>query len=270
MTVIDGSKVTLGNGQLATGTAVERDVMVEMSDGVRIACDVYRPRAEGEYPVLYAVSPYLKDAVYLPTMACYRYRETGKIANWVARGYVYVHADARGCGKSEGRYVRFSEDELRDLYEMIEWCGTQPWSTGKVGGFGESYYAMVQWAAAAQNPPHLACIAPYDGLTDYYRHSAWKGGIYSTTFESHWYGNSVRNRAYLDFVEKPDRDDFMAYDYLLDLIKHPTFDAFWQRRRFDVTAIKVPVFSIGNWNNAGATSTATSRASCRSRAPGSC
>jgi hypothetical protein len=127
-------RVRLGDGDLGPDATVDRNVLVEMRDGVRIACDVYRPAAPGRYPVLYGVSPYLKDSVYLPTMSVYRYRETGDIAGWVAKGYVYVHADVRGTGQSEGSYVMFSAEEARDLYDMIEWC-------------------------AAQNPPHLTCVA---------------------------------------------------------------------------------------------------------------
>ncbi len=239
----------LGDGPLGGDATVDLDVMVPMGDGVKIACDVYRPRAAGRYPVLYAVSPYLKDSVHLPTMGVYRYRETGNIARWVSRGYVYVHADARGCGKSEGLYQRFSRAEQRDLYEMVEWCAAQPWATGRVGMIGQSYYGMVQWLAAAQNPPHLACVAPYDAATDLYRDSVFKGGIYCASFQNHWYSNSVRNRAFFDYPERPTRRDFMADDYLLDLARHPTDDEFWESRRADLSKIRVPVFSIGNWGS---------------------
>lgn len=245
--VMESSSVRLGDGDLGSDATADRDVMVEMRDGIRIACDVYRPTAPGRYPVLYAVSPYLKDSVYLPTLSVYRYRETGNIANWVSRGYVYVHADARGSGQSDGIYELFSADEQRDLYDMIEWCAAQPWSTGKVGMIGESYYGMVQWLAAAQNPPHLACVAPYDASADPYRQFAYKGGIYSTGFQNHWYSNSVRNRAFFDYPERPKRDDYLSYDYLLDNARHPTFDEYWQGRRANLPEIRVPVFSIGNW-----------------------
>jgi putative CocE/NonD family hydrolase len=239
--------VCLGDGDLGPDATVDRNVMVAMRDGVRIACDVFRPKEPGRYPVLYAVSPYIKDTVYLPTMSVYRYRETGNIARWVDKGYVYVHADARGAGQSEGLYERFSPDELHDLYDMVEWCGTQPWSNGRVGMIGESYYGIVQWFAAAQKPPHLACIAPYDASTDLYRNSVFKGGIYFTSFQNHWYSNSVRNRHLLDYAERPQRDDYMSYDYMLDQVRHPTFDEYWEGRRADLSKIDVPVFSIGNW-----------------------
>jgi uncharacterized protein len=244
---MESSSVRLGDGDLGPDATVDRDVMVEMRDGVRIACDVYRPKAPGPYPVLYAVSPYLKDSVYLPTLSVYRYRETGNIAKWVSRGYVYVHADARGSGQSDGIYEPFSAAEQRDLYDMIEWCAAQPWSTGKVGMIGESYYGMVQWVAAAQNPPHLACVAPYDACTDLYRQFAYKGGVYYTGFQNHWYSNSVRNRAFFDYPERPKRDDYMSGDYLLDNARHQTFDEYWEGRRAELPEIRVPVFSIGNW-----------------------
>jgi len=242
-----GGPIVLGDGPLGSDATVDRDVIVTMRDGVRLACDVYRPKAPGKYPVLYTVAPYLKDAIYLPTMSVFRYRETGNIAKWVSRGYVYVHTDVRGTGKSEGLFKPFCKEEQTDLYDMIEWAAVQPWSSGKVGMFGESYYGMVQWAAAVQNPPHLACCAPYDACNDLYRHFCFKGGIFYIGFQNHWYSNSVRNRAYLDYPERPKRDDFMAYDFLLDQLKHPTFDSYWEERRFDLSAVKVPVFSIGNW-----------------------
>lgn len=242
-----GHTIVLGDGPLGPDATVDRDVMVTMRDGVRLACDVYRPKAPGTYPVLYAVAPYIKDSIYLPTMSVFRYRETGNVAKWIDRGYVYVHADVRGSGKSEGVFRPFCREEQHDLYDMIEWCAVQPWSNGKVGMFGESYYGMVQWAAAAQNPPHLACCAPYDACNDLYRHFCYKGGILYIGFGNHWYSNSVRNRHFLDYPEHPQRDDYMSYDFLRDLLLHPTFDAYWEERRFDLSAIKVPVFSIGNW-----------------------
>jgi putative CocE/NonD family hydrolase len=239
--------IELGDGPLGPDATVDRDVLVTMTDGTRIACDVYRPSAPGPYPVLFAISPYIKDAVYLPSIAVYRYRECGNIARWVDRGYVFVHTDIRGTGKSEGLFRPFSDEEQRDLFEMIEWCGTQPWSNGKVGMIGESYYAMVQWAAAAQRPPHLACIAPYDGCNDLYRHFCYKGGVFFGGYQAHWYSNSVRNREYLDYAERPKPADIVAYDWLLEQVKHPTFDHFWEGRRINLQSINTPVFSIGNW-----------------------
>ena len=87
--------IQLGDGPLPEGTVVEKDVMVRMRDGVHIAADVYRPGKPGKYPVLFASSPYIKDAIDLPSSSMYRYRETGQVGRWVERGYVYVHEIGR-------------------------------------------------------------------------------------------------------------------------------------------------------------------------------
>jgi uncharacterized protein len=243
--------VILGDGPLGADATVDKDVLVTMRDGIRIACDVYRPRAPGSYPVLFAASPYIKDSVDLPSSGMYRYRETGNIARWVARGYAYVHADVRGSGKSEGTYDLWGPREQMDYCELIEWAGTQPWSSGKVGMIGESYYGMNQWAAAMHNPPHLACIAPYDAGCDIYRHFVYKGGILAMGFLNHWWNNSVRYRHLLDYPERPQREDYMACDLTRDVALHPTFDDYWKPRRFDLKAIQCPVFTIGSWEGWG-------------------
>ncbi|MFM9970063.1 MAG: CocE/NonD family hydrolase, partial [Burkholderiales bacterium] len=83
----NSNQVQLGDGPLPEGTIVEKDVMVRMKDGVHIACDVYRPKNPGKYPVLFASSPYIKDSIDLPSTSMYRYRETGQVGRWVERGY---------------------------------------------------------------------------------------------------------------------------------------------------------------------------------------
>jgi putative CocE/NonD family hydrolase len=92
-----------------------------MRDGIRVAIDVYRPDAPGKFPVLYASSCYMKDLVYLPPVTTYHNRETNDINWFVQRGYVYVNADVRGTGKSEGIWKFHSEAEQKDHYDLIEW-----------------------------------------------------------------------------------------------------------------------------------------------------
>src|ERR1017187_9977855 len=209
----NGPAIVLGDGPLGEDAMFERDVKIRMRDGVHIACNVFRPKAPGQYPVLFAMSPYIKDSVYLPSGSMYRYRETGNIAKWVSRGYAYVHGDVRGSGQSEGTYNAWGPTEQGDYYDMIEWAGIQPWSNGKGGMIGESYFGISQWQVAQHNPPHLACIAPYDAATDMYRHFAYKGGILAMGFLNHWYNNSILYRHFLDYPERPQRDDYFSYHY---------------------------------------------------------
>jgi hypothetical protein len=229
---------------------VMRDVRVPMRDGVHVAVDVYLPDGDGPFPALYAVSPYQKDTVHLPAIPAFRFRETGRIDWWVARGYAYVHADVRGTGSStEGVWRVFDEVEQRDMYDTIEWIAAQPWCTGKVGMIGESYYGIAQWFAAAQQPPHLACIAPYDAAADLYRDVVYHGGLLSMGFLTWWHFDT-RARNLLN-RPGPHPENIMAYDMVLEILRHPLYDDLWRERTVRFDRIKVPVFSIGNWKTVG-------------------
>ena len=112
-------------------------VGVPMRDGVKLSTDVYLPDAPGPFPVILIRTPYsnnvaagVEDAVY-----------------FAQRGYVVVIQDVRGRFDSEGAWTPFVH-EARDGFDAQEWCGTQPWSTGKVGTSGASYLALTQWLAA--------------------------------------------------------------------------------------------------------------------------
>ena len=96
------------------GVKVEKDVLVKMRDGVTVAVDIFRPDAEERFPALYASSPYQKNLVYLPSVPAFHERETNQIEWFVERGYVYVHADIRGSGVSEGMWKFHSIEEQRD------------------------------------------------------------------------------------------------------------------------------------------------------------
>ncbi len=222
-----------------------RIVMIPMSDGVKIAAALYLPEKPGRYPALLAASPYRFDNDGAPAVPVFLWRETGPIAWYLAHGYAYVHMDARGTGRSEGQYRYQDKREQRDLYEMIEWIAKQPWSTGKIGGIGQSYYARMQWFMGIENPPHLACIAPYDGNVDTYRASAYQGGIPSA-YPALWYEGTRSNNEH-PLAGLP---QLLTWDYLTAVREHPTYDAWWKERAAaeNLDKIKVPVFSIGVWS----------------------
>ena len=175
----------------------------------------------------------------------YLWRETGPVAWYVDHGYAFLHMDVRGTGRSGGEYRFLDEVEQRDLYDAIEWIATQPWSDGNVGGIGQSYYAVMQWFMAIQNPPHLRCIAPYDGLIDVYRASAFSGGIPGEFFNL-WYNQLLRPINQYP-AHGPSRE--LPWDMPYVARQHPTYDAFWKERAAaeQLDKIKVPVYSIGLW-----------------------
>jgi len=228
---------------------VEKDAYVRMRDGIRVAVDVYRPDAPGKFPVLYASSCYIKDLVYLPPVTTYHNRETNDINWFVQRGYVYVNADVRGTGKSEGIWKFHSEAEQKDHYDLIEWMAQQPWSTGRVGMIGESYFGWTQWFAATQQPPHLVTIVPFDAGADMYRDVVYHGGLLGMGFLTWWHFNLRANHIF--DRPGPHPPELMTWDMVYEVLNHPTYDTFWEERTVDFAHITVPVYGIGMWHKIG-------------------
>lgn len=91
------------------------------------------------------------------------------------------------AAQADPQAVSISED----FHDAIEWAAVQPWSTGKVGLNGISYYAMTQWLVAATQPPHLSCMIPWEGGSNLYREFARHGGIHSHDFVETWFPRQV-------------------------------------------------------------------------------
>ena len=146
---------------------VDRDVPVTMRDGTVLMTDVYRPAAEGRYPVLLQRTPYNKETGGLSLVQTDTFRA-------VRRGYAVVIQDCRGRYRSDGDFNPFLQ-EIADGYDAVEWCGSQPWSDGNVGMYGTSYVGATQWLAAIAAPPSLRAIAPAFTASDYYEGWTYQG-----------------------------------------------------------------------------------------------
>jgi uncharacterized protein len=178
------------------GMRIDWDVAIECDDGMVLRADVMRPPADGTYPVILSYGPYAKGLSFQngyapqwdrmvaerPDVAAgssniYQNWEVVDPEKWVPDGYACVRVDSRGAGRSPGVVDPWSPRETRDLYECIEWAAAQPWSNGKVGLCGISYYAMNQYQVAALQPPHLAAICAWEGASDWYREVSHHGGV---------------------------------------------------------------------------------------------
>src|SRR4051812_18918127 len=140
----------LASGQDIAGIISEQNVAVPMRDGTILRANVFRPVEGGPFPVLLMRTPYGK-----PPKADERL---------VKAGFIVVTQDARGRYASDGQYESFVRGETHDGadgYDTVEWAARLPNSTGKVGMFGTSYNAFLQWKAAAARPPSLAAIAAF-------------------------------------------------------------------------------------------------------------
>jgi hypothetical protein len=121
---------------------VERNVMTPMSDGVALASDVYHPAGLAPSPVILVRTPYDKDAP-----GVIGYFESRLMRLLAGHGYTVVVQDCRGRYASQGDFYPFVSEHA-DGHETLAWAASAPWSNGRVGSWGGSYFGFTQWAMA--------------------------------------------------------------------------------------------------------------------------
>lgn len=169
---------------------LERDVPITLRDGVTIYTDVFRPVDGEKCPAILAWSPYGKEVggqmlddvpgrsgVAVAATSGLEKFEGPDPAYWVLHGYAVVNPDKRGAYMSEGNLLYWGHEDALDGCDVIEWIASQNWCSGKVGMSGNSWLTVSQWFIAAEQPEHLAAIAPWEGFSDHYRESGTRGGI---------------------------------------------------------------------------------------------
>lgn len=268
------------------GMHVDWDVPIEMDDGLLLRADVFRPVAGGRYPVIMTHGPYAKGLAFQQTFKSmwdrmvaahpdvpagssnkYQNWEVVDPEKWVPDGYVCIRVDSRGAGRSPGIMEVWSPREARDFYDCIEWAAAQPWSNGKVGLDGISYYAMNQWQVASLQPPHLAAICVWEGAADFYRDVYRHGGIVNM-MPLRWYPRQVvsvqhgvgergaRSVVTGELVAGPETlsDEELARnrgDLERDVLSHPLDDEYYKARSPDWDKVTVPLLSANNWGGQG-------------------
>ncbi len=155
------------------GITVQSGVSVKMRDGVTLAADIYRPKAEGKFPVMLQRTPYNRAGA------------AAQASEIASHGYIVVIQDTRGRFDSGGEFYPFRY-ESQDGYDTVEWAAALPDSNGKVGMFGGSYVGATQMLAAISTPPHLAAIFPYVTASEYYDGWTYQSGALMQWFASSW------------------------------------------------------------------------------------
>lgn len=236
---------------------VEKELAIQMADGVHIATTVTFPSldgstpAPGQFPVVLSITPYSRNG-------------TGGAPDrklFATRGIIGVTADTRGTGGSEGNLNQnyFSPLEASDGAALIEYFGTQAYSSGKVGMAGGSYVGITQLLAAEQQPPHLAAIVPQVVLSDLYRDAYAHGGIPNLFFDTQYLAvqggpgiagtNTSPDLVQMSVLGKIQQltGTPIAFDYL----ERPNDDPFYRDRSpiYNASKIKVPVLLIGGWRD---------------------
>jgi hypothetical protein len=274
--------------EIRDGMRIDWDMPIKMDDGLVLRCDIYRPVADGKYPVIMTLGPYGKwlhfedlytdqwrrmcaDQPDVPTDSTNKYQcwEVVDPEKWVPDGYVCIRVDSRGAGRSPGVIDIWSLREAKDLVQCVDWAGVQPWSNGKVGLNGISYYGQNQWQTAALQPKHLAAICIWEGAADFYRDMAHHGGIFCRGFVQDWSKAQVytvqngrgrrgfKSRMTGDWVSGPETlsEEQLGRnrrDFYEDCISRKLdTDEYWQSRMPDWNKVKVPLLSTANWGGQG-------------------
>jgi predicted acyl esterase len=272
--------------EIRDGMRITWHEAIPADDGVVLRADVFRPIEDGRYPVILSYGVYAKGLAFQEgyphqwgkmiedhpeilkgSTNKYQNWETTDPERWVPHGYVVVRVDSRGAGWSPGFMDCNSSREIEDLYQCIEWAGTQPWSNGKVGMLGISYYASNQWRVAGMHPPHLAAIIPWEGQNDRYRDSGYHGGILSQ-FQERWAKHQVANIQYgmgERARKNPNTGESVAGPITLsddelaknrvnvyeELKKHPLDDEWHRSRSADLSRVTTPLLTCANWGGQG-------------------
>jgi hypothetical protein len=253
------SAVGLAAGStVAAAATVQQQGYIPMADGTQLAYTVELPAGTGRFPVALAYAGYCEGS----DAQC---NDATNASALLAAGYAVLGVNIRGTGCSTGTFDAFTDQEWRDGAAAIEWAARQPWSTGHVGMFGDSFPGITQLGVAGLRPPHLDAIAPFQVTTDLYRDVGAPGGITNTGFGAFWAGVDQPLASYEGGIERTEQtgDTGCAAASLSDLaqegfhnvalegLQHPYDDAFWQAREPGANAskINVPVFGCLTWQD---------------------
>jgi uncharacterized protein len=272
--------------EIRDGMRIDWNVPITMDDGLVLRADVFRPVKDGKFPVILSYGPYAKNLAFQdgypsawkrmadkhPDVTAgssnlYQNWEVVDPEKWVPHDYACVRVDSRGTGCSPGFIDHFSPRETKDFYDCIEWAGVQPWSNGKVGLNGISYYGINQWHVASLQPPHLTAMCIWEGAADWYRDMTHHGGILSTFWEN-WYDMQVktvqygagergkRSRVHGELVCGPETlsDEELAKnraEFGAEIVSHPLDDEYHKARSPRWDKIVTPLFTAANWGGQG-------------------
>ena len=260
----------------------ERNVLVPMADGTRLAIDIYRPDAPGKFPALVERTPYDKTKSSEIQVGAHTY--------FAERGYVFLVQDTRGRFASEGQFYPFLDDgwlRNRDGYDTVQWIAQQPWSDGNVGVLGGSYTGQTAYMIAPTQPPALRAMFVRESASDLFDHWVYRGGAFELGFVAAWstrtFGPDIAARAAgTDGANGPDGADGAGsakqrldaaiasldqdfrhlplasypplrwapgWQYFYDWVGHNQDGPYWWQQNVGMNhhRFQVPVYHLGGW-----------------------
>ena len=240
------------------------DVLVKTPDHASISAVIVRPR---------------DDTKPLPTLLEFTiYVDARNFAReCAAHGYVGIVAFTRGERRSPGKVVPYQYDG-EDARAVINWIAKQPWSDGRVGMYGGTYSAFVEWAAVSKRlPAALKAIATTSAtapgidlpmLGNIFHNSAyrWSGCVSGENdfddktcadegkwrqLDEDWYRSG---KSYRDLDRWLGGHNVIFHTWL----DHPSYDRYWQKLipyREGFARINIPVLATSGYYALGQTGT---------------
>jgi len=243
---------------------------IPMSDGTRLAADVYRPKAPGRYPVILhasAARTRLADSDNRSGAGKFSVQMT----NLARYGYVFVVVERRGLSASFGvRRGYHDRTEARDSFDLTAWAAAQPWSNGKVGVYGCSNTgdAAMHFLTTQTHP---ALKAVFAGCFNWDKYSGGRRGavlanwgtgpqssveadLQKATPVDGDESRAILRQAVQDHAQNTPMLDLWAGMPNRDDVSPLTGTAFWEEGSIStyqdaVRASKVPVYIQGGWRD---------------------
>jgi putative CocE/NonD family hydrolase len=248
-----GSRATMTVLNLRDRVDLVETAWIPMPDGRRLAARLFLPKnAAGSVPAILEYIPYRRrDGTRLGDEEMHVW--------FAAHGYAAARVDVAGMGDSEGlvedEYVRREQD---DALHIIEWLGTQSWSSGDVGMIGISWGGFNGLQVAARRPPRLKVIVTMCSTDDRY------------ACDAHYLGGCLLNDnfgwggAFFNYAALPPDPQVVGSNRWREMwreridnhvvfparwLAHQRRDEFWKHGSVceDWSAIECPVFAVGGW-----------------------
>ena len=232
---------------------IEKNIMVPMPDGTKLATDVYRPRSWDKFPVILVRTPYNKNGTLQP------YKQLSEL--FASQGYLVIIQDVRGKYKSEGKFYPYAYEAL-DGHTTIMWAGEHNCSNGKVALLGLSYPGSCAWLSARYKSPFLRTIITMFTTQDTY--SIWinngipflKGPLYWLTRCCHKKESKQVTQKRLGPVlwqlpvnQLEERVVNYKIPFYKEYLAHINRDSFWDEisGQAHVGDLDVSAYIIGGW-----------------------
>jgi putative CocE/NonD family hydrolase len=173
-----------------------RSLHIPMRDGVELAADIILPKGlapESRIPALvcqtrYWRSPELRAPFkwFVEPSSLDAYVKD-LVPFFIGQGYALIRVDVRGTGASYGEWPHpWPDDSTHDVHDLAEWIVAQPWSNGRIGGYGVSYLGTTAELMAVPRHPAIRAVAPMFNHPDGYQDIALPGGIFHQRFIEAW------------------------------------------------------------------------------------